>query len=170
MWTDSFDSRQGRLAGSCAHGNWNLWSKVSRISWEAEQLHYQKGICSSDIFREIWAQLIRWKVRTVFTTRCGIRPIWQVFVVPLSPSRRMAGHCLKLGICRFLPRPTICCYIDIIQLLTTGWSPSRGSWQMHSSNIDKHGNLICSNIETDTHRQIYVGRETIFTPTYWERS
>jgi hypothetical protein len=106
---------------------------------------------------------------TVVTSRCGVRPIWQVFVLPLSPSRRMAGHCLKLGFCRFFPRPTICRYTDIIPLQLAD-PPSRGTCQISSSNIDKYGKLICSTTETETHRQLYVDRETICSPTYWHLS
>jgi hypothetical protein len=121
MWTDSFDSCQGRLAGSYAHGNEHLWPTVSRISWDAEQLNYVKELYSNDTLRGTWAQFSRWKLRTVVTSRRGVRPIWQVFVVPLSPSRRMTGHYLKLGLCRFLSRPTICHYIYIYYSVTYNW-------------------------------------------------
>ena len=164
---DRFIWRQGRLAVSCAHGNKYLWPIVSRISWEAKQLHYQKGLCSIDTLRDTWAQFSR---RMILSSHLNAESgqfdrwqIWQVFVVPLSPSCRMAGHCLKLGLCRLLPRPTICRYIDIIQLLTKGWS-----CQMSSSKTDKHGKRICSSIETVT--QTDMCRQTICTPTYWRRS
>jgi len=65
MWTDFFDSRQGRRAGSCAHGNEHLWPTVSRIFWVAKQLHCQKGLCSIDTLRETWVQFSR---RTVLSS------------------------------------------------------------------------------------------------------
>ena len=123
----------GQIHLTCVRDDWRalvhriikfFWPTVSRISWQAEQLHYQMGLRSSDTKRNL--SPVQQAEGTVVTSRRGVRPIWQVFVVSLSPSRRMAGHCLKLGLYHFLPRPTICHYIDIIQLLKTSWSPVKG--------------------------------------------